>query len=658
MTLFTRLADSFQSKFFRFELARALYVRSKTIPALGLTAVVLFSFYFHTPEIGRAIQSWAVIFFAFYLFMYVYFFRAEAEPKPDNYVAWTWAYLGTCYAAAAMWGGFALIVLPTVGHADQVTLVMIMFAIIAVPVPTLSHCLPLVLGYSIIIVVCTGAGFILHHPGWDKHSVFMSILLLTCVLYFIEQAIVSMRIVKSVDDKRRLKFSGVTIERLRHDKFHDSVTDLLNRDGMARYIKRGGDELSCFILYALKVRDVDTLYSSHSKSTVDELIRYISLRIQASGFDRKVVAHLGLGEFLVLVPGESSERTVTLAGDLLGLFDAPISTFLGPMNFDVLIGCTAFPDDTGDKAHSITYALAALKEAEKHSGSRLERYNEDMALKLNRRAFIRSQIPSAISNNEFAVHVQPKVNIQTNTVESAEVLVRWFSPTMGAISPADFIPIAESTSDIIPLGRWVLEETARLLDDPGLPATFSLAVNVSVKQLADPHFVPLVQEIAGKLQSSGRTLELEITESMLVTDEIEVNQALQKLSALGVKIALDDFGTGYSSLSYLANIHANTLKLDKSFIDPIPGNDRHSSFVATVISMAHSLDMPVVAEGVETADQVQWLVRNGCDTVQGYFFSKPLPTAELFDWLDDNVCKETNDFRHMSAVDVQGSIVE
>ena len=643
MKLLRQYKNKVQKRFFRLELSRELYWRSKFIPPLGFIAVVLFSIYFYSSEISTSITTWAVVFSIIYALMYVLFFDGGAEPKEESYIYWTWSFILACCIAAAMWGIFPFIVFPSLGHSDQVALIMMLFAIISVPVPALSHCSPLVFTYSAIIVISGGSSFLIYHDGFDKHLAFMVVLLFACIMYLLEQRRVSKKILKSVDDKDLLKTSGITIKRLRHDKYHDSVTDLLNREGISTYLNRTDASLSSFIIFALKVRDVDALYSSHSKSSIDEIIRDLASRLQASGFDHKIIAHLGLGEFLILVPGVEGNMSHSLGGDLFGLFEEPVTTFLGPMNFNLLIGCSAFPDDSSDKKEVVNFALAALKEADKHSGNRLERYTEDMAMKMNRRAFIRSQLSVAIKRKEFSVHIQPKINVQKNIVESGEVLVRWYSPSMGMVSPAEFIPIAESTSDIIPLGKWVLEETARILiGSSTLPDKFSLAVNVSVKQLTDPQFVPLVQEITGQLHGTGRSLELEITETMMITDEIEVNQALERISALGVGIALDDFGTGYSSLSYLASINADTLKLDKSFIDPIPQNGRHSSFVSTVIAMAHSLDMPLVAEGVETAEQYEWLSQNLCDTVQGYFISKPLALDEFFTWLDNNVCKETN----------------
>ncbi|MBZ0333443.1 EAL domain-containing protein [Marinobacter sp. AL4B] len=645
MAFFRDYADGWATKYFRLELARELHFRAKFIPALGLSVVFLLSSYFYKPEISFPLIYWVAAFTVIYVFMQFRFFGKAAKPCSETYKSWTWGFSATCWLAGFMWGLFPSIVFPSVSYFEQLALIMMLFAVLSVPAPALSRCLPLVMGYSILLISLVAIAFLSHHDGFDRHSVFVMVVFLGSLIYLYDQWGIAKEILNSAEDKRRLKTSGITIRRLKRDRYHDSVTDLFNKVGLITYLRSSGEDYSTFIIFALKVRDVDTLYSSHSKASIDDLIRDLTGRLQGCSFDKKTIAHLGLGEFLILVPGADSENLDSVGQDFFTLFEEPFNSPLGPMSFSVAIGCAFYPEHSTSRQGVIPYALTALKAAESQAGNHLELYTDDMAIQLNRRAFVRSQLASAIKHEEFVLHIQPKLNLQSNTVDSAEALVRWESPTMGMVSPAEFIPVAESTSDIVPLGRWVLKEAARILGGTRLPSKFSLAVNVSVKQLADPRFVPDIQEIARQLQGTGRTLELEITESIMITDEAIFRKTLGKVSELGVKIALDDFGTGYSSLSYLTSLTADRLKLDKSFIDPIPENQRQASFVSTVIAMAHSLGIPIVAEGVERPEQLKWLSENQCDTIQGYFLSRPLPLSQFSDWLESNVCPETNGFK-------------
>ena len=640
----SKYTDGWSANYFRLELAEELYVRAKLIPALGLTAVFLLSIYFYKPEIALPLSTWVASFTVIYAYMYLGFFPRAFKPSRKTYITWTWRFSVTCWLAGLMWGIFPVIVFPTISHSDQLALVMMLFAVLTVPAPALSRCLPLIMIYSTVLIFLVSIAFLSYHEGFDRHLVFVVVVFVGSLVYLYDQWGIAKDILRSVDDKRRLKTSGLTIKRLRHDKYHDSVTALFNKVGLITYLRSNGEEYPTFVVFALKVRDVDTLYSSHSKAAIDDLIRDLANRLQGCSVDQKTIAHLGLGEFLILAPGTDSEHLDALGQDFFRLFEEPFISLLGPVSFSLAIGCALYPGHSTGRQGVIANALTALKAAENQSGNHLELYTEDMAVKMNRRAYVRSQLAHAIKHQEFSLHIQPKLNIQSGTVDSAEVLVRWNSPTRGMVSPAEFIPVAESTSDIVPLGRWVLNEAARILRDTSLPPKFSLAVNVSVKQLADPRFVPDIEEIVRQLSGTDRTLELEITESMMITDEARISKTLRRVSELGVKIALDDFGTGYSSLSYLTNLTADTLKLDKSFIDPIPHNQRHASFVSTVIAMAHSLEMPIVAEGVEKPEQLEWLRENQCDSIQGYFLAKPLPLLDFIDWLENNVCQETNAF--------------
>jgi len=360
----------------------------------------------------------------------------------------------------------------------------------------------------------------------------------------------------------------------------------------------------------------------------------VAKRTENPGSAALTGAHVGLGEYLILTPEQDADAEEGTIADLFQAFNHPYFSGTKQLYLTVSIGATSLCIDERDESAVISKAVSAMREASKDPGNSFARYDASMSDRFNRWMGIRSQLQHAIKSNEFTVFLQPKVEIGTGEVSSAEALIRWQSPTMGIVNPADFIPIAESTGDIMALGRWVLREAAHLVQDPRLPEAFSIAVNVSVKQFADPKLIGVPEEIAQQLKGTQRRIDLEITESALMLESVEVKMMLRDIERLGFGVALDDFGTGYSSLSYLTQLNADTVKLDKSFLDEIPVNTKHAAFVSSVILMAKTLGLKLVAEGVERKDQLDWLALNQCDTVQGYLFSRPLAFPDLLSWLE------------------------
>jgi EAL domain-containing protein (putative c-di-GMP-specific phosphodiesterase class I) len=290
-----------------------------------------------------------------------------------------------------------------------------------------------------------------------------------------------------------------------------------------------------------------------------------------------------------------------------------------------------YPQDSTESHILLRNADTAMYSAKAKGGNRYQFYTDEMNQKVNTRLTIETELRRAIKENEFEVHYQPQVNAYTGELEGAEALVRWIHPTAGMISPIEFIPVAEETGLIRDIGDWVLEQSCITFKEWNQEAelNLSVAVNVSVRQL-DDSFVLRVQEILNQTGFSKDLLELEITESLLMDNVSENVRILENINRQGVRFAMDDFGTGYSSLSYLRQFPISKLKIDRSFVNDITDDPDDEAIIRAIIAMGQTLKLKVIAEGVENHQQLVLLQSMGCDSYQGFYFSKPLPAADFY----------------------------
>jgi EAL domain-containing protein (putative c-di-GMP-specific phosphodiesterase class I) len=280
-------------------------------------------------------------------------------------------------------------------------------------------------------------------------------------------------------------------------------------------------------------------------------------------------------------------------------------------------------------------ALTRVKQQEKNN---FKFYTEEMNAMALASLQLENKLRSAIENKEFVLYYQPQVSLSENRIIGAEALIRWIPPSEAMISPMSFIPLAEETNLILPIGEWVLREACRqnkAWQDQGF-APFCVAVNLAASQFSQPGIIELVARVLDETGLAPQYLELEITESVMLRDTELVIKNLERLHGLGVKLAIDDFGTGYSSLSYLKRLPIDKLKVDQSFVRDISIDSDDAAIVAAIIAMAHSLKLSVIAEGVETETQLQYLRDKKCDEVQGYFYSKPLAADRLESYLSSS----------------------
>jgi len=425
-------------------------------------------------------------------------------------------------------------------------------------------------------------------------------------------------------------------EKLNYLAYYDVLTGLANRslflERVAQYMRSatdGGHKLAICLIDLERFKNIN---DSLGRTVGDTLLRQVAECLTNKTGDANLLARIDADHFALVFPEVSQD------GDMARLVENTIETFLqhpfllndAVFRISVKAGIALFPDDGADADSLFKNAEAALKKA-KMSGTRYLFYTQKMTAAVAGKLTLENQLRQAIDNKEFVLHYQPKVNMVSGKVTSAEALIRWNDPRTGLVPPGRFIPILEETGLIYEVGRWALHQA---IEDylrwraMGLPAV-RIAVNMSPMQLRNPDFVAEIERKIGIDPHAAEGLELEITESLIMEDVKHNIASLQAIRAMGIKISIDDFGTGFSSLSYLAKLPVDTLKIDRSFVIEMDAPEG-LALVSTIITLAHSLKLKVVAEGVENKQQFRQLLSLGCDEMQGYLFSKPVP-AEIFE---------------------------
>jgi diguanylate cyclase (GGDEF)-like protein/PAS domain S-box-containing protein len=429
-------------------------------------------------------------------------------------------------------------------------------------------------------------------------------------------------------------------EQLSHQAFHDSITGLANRalfrDRVLHAIERQERDQRPVAVLFMDLDDFKTVNDSMGHAAGDQLLREVGERIRRELRAADTAARLGGDEFAILIEdGGDGIEAVDVADRLLRTLDAPF--LIDDKEFYVRASIGIAVDDGSATEHGEAGAEALLRNADvamymaKENGKgRYQVFEHTMHETALKRLELKADLQRALDHDEFVLHFQPVIELETGHVSGVEALLRWMHPTRGLVPPLDFIPLAEETGLIVPIGRWVLHEACQRAvdlqeDHPGV----HMAVNLSARQVQRPEIVDDVREILVSTGLDPELLILEITESVMMQDmELSILR-LRDLKALGVQLAIDDFGTGYSSLNYVRRFPVDILKVDKSFIDGVSESGESSALTAAVIELAGILSLKPVAEGIERADQLERLLELHCDLGQGYFFAKPLPPDEL-----------------------------
>jgi len=344
------------------------------------------------------------------------------------------------------------------------------------------------------------------------------------------------------------------------------------------------------------------------------------------------VARFG-GDVFVLIATSigDADDAANLASRVMDVLQTPVRIETIDIHTSPSVGIAMYPDDGSSMQVLLARADAAMHSAKQHGRGNFRRYAPGMDAGTQDRVKLESELHDAVALNQFQLYYQPKVDTQTGEVRSAEALIRWVHPGRGIVSPAEFIPLAEECGLIGTIGAWVIREACRQVrawQIDGVPA-LRVSVNLSASQFRDSGLVDGIRRALDDAGLEAHFLEVELTESAVMSDPAKSTAILEHLSAMGVLVSVDDFGTGYSSMSYLRRFPIDKLKIDRVFIDEIASRAEDASIVRAIVSLAHSLHLKVVAEGVETPAQLEFLRTAGCDEYQGYHFSRPLPAVEF-----------------------------
>jgi diguanylate cyclase (GGDEF)-like protein/PAS domain S-box-containing protein len=417
--------------------------------------------------------------------------------------------------------------------------------------------------------------------------------------------------------------------------YHDALTGLANRRLFDDRVNRAfaetkvdeGEKLSLMFLDLDRFKYVN---DSLGHSIGDRLLVYVSEKLKKSLGDGVFFSRQGGDEFTILLEHTTKEKAEVVARNILKTLEEPFSIDGTDIFITTSIGMSFYPDD-GEKVDILlSKADVAMYQAKKQGRNNFQMYDVLLDRKAFERLQVENELRKALERSEFTLHYQPIVNLCRNEIKGAEALIRWQSDRVGHVSPDQFIPIAEETGLIIPIGEWVLKTALLQLKEwhrNGMDG-LTVSVNLSIRQFYQPDLIPMIKETLDLAGVEPRFLTIEITESMTMDVE-KASVILHELKELGVNISIDDFGTGYSSLSYLKRFPIDHLKIDRSFVKDIADNKSDENIATTIILMAHNLGLSVIAEGVETVNQLGVLKQHRCNEAQGYHFSKPVPGEEF-----------------------------
>jgi diguanylate cyclase (GGDEF)-like protein len=423
---------------------------------------------------------------------------------------------------------------------------------------------------------------------------------------------------------------------LHYQAHHDALTGLPNRilfqDRLEQAIEKAKRNNSKIALLFIDLDHFKEINDSLGHDIGDDILKIVTTRLKAAKRDEDTLARLGGDEFTIILEDLHQGQDASLISNkILESLAQSININNNILYVSSSIGISIYPDD-GDSAQSLLkFADSAMYKAKDEGRNNFQYYNSTLTELAFERVVMESNLRAALENEEFVVYYQAQVNGVTNTIIGMEALVRWQHPIMGLVSPSKFIPLAESTGLIIELDRYVMKtamaQTSQWYKEGLNPGV--LAMNLAMKQLQTKDFILILKQLIKETNCKSEWLELEVAEGQIMTHPEKAILILQKISDLGIELAVDDFGTGYSSLAYLKRLPIDKLKIDQAFIRELPEDEEDVGITKAVIALAKSLHLKVIAEGVETKAQRDFLVENGCENIQGYFYSKPIPADEF-----------------------------
>ncbi|WP_214731966.1 EAL domain-containing protein [Exiguobacterium sp. s195] len=418
---------------------------------------------------------------------------------------------------------------------------------------------------------------------------------------------------------------------IEHMAFHDALTDLPNRHKLDALLKECISQersVACLYIDVNRWRFLSDILGHHG---ADELIIQVADRLKHTIHPDDVLTRIGPSEFVILLFAQRSSLAHQKAEKCIKAISSSFDVDGTTLELTMSAGISHFPKDSASSEELIQFSRLAADESRQDGENNIKLFEESSRPQLLRNIEIEKALVTALSKNELTLVYQPKIDLKRNRLEGVEALLRWQHPQIGKVAPSDFIPIAENTGLIHSIGHWVIREGCRTWvrwQRTGV-RPFTLSLNVSPLQFAREDFVDTLQSILLETGMDPMYLELEVTESSMLSYEASTREKLTQLHQLGILISLDDFGTGYSSFSQLRELPVQVLKIDRSFIENLFTDRNQEAIVRSMIQLGHNLGMKVLMEGVETSAQLEWLLKESCDFVQGYYFSRPLAETDV-----------------------------
>jgi diguanylate cyclase (GGDEF)-like protein/PAS domain S-box-containing protein len=418
--------------------------------------------------------------------------------------------------------------------------------------------------------------------------------------------------------------------------YYDTLTRLPNRNQFRNHLNAilHQQENKMHAVLFLDLDRFKIINDTKGHTVGDIILQKVAGRLEEAVQNDGLVSRQGGDEFIIVLEDINKENASQVAKRILNEFSLPFEVNSEEFYVTPSIGISIFPTDGRDEETLIKNADTAMYQAKDRGKNNYQFYSNNLDGISTWKMKLENWLRRAMEQNQMTLHYQPQLDLRTGKVVGVEALIRWNHPEYGYIAPSEFIPLAEETGLIVPLGKWIIQEACnqrKVWKDTGFE-DFPIAVNVSVRQFQDEHFIQFISDILEEVGLEANYLELEITESLMQNlDNSTI--LLNKLKSLGILLSVDDFGTGYSSLSYLKHLPIDKIKIDKSFVDDIINHSNHGMMVKTIIDMGMNLKFTVIAEGIETEEQVKFLTKNSCQIGQGYYYSKPLAAEKLEEFL-------------------------
>ena len=469
------------------------------------------------------------------------------------------------------------------------------------------------------------------------------------VLFYILLLIVVYYLLKTLHMKEKLYTKKLEIavskkthelkeqkEILHHQAHHDVLTGLPNRilfnDRLEHGIELSKRHKMKLALFFIDLDHFKEINDSLGHQMGDKVLIAVTKRLQEKIRKEDTLSRLGGDEFTIIVEDLNNTQDVSLlAQKILQILTQPIYIDGHTLYVSCSIGISLYPQDNTNYHNLIKYADAAMYKAKDEGRNNFQFYSSEMTALAFERVRMETGLRQALNNDEFILYYQPQIDANNEKLVGMEALIRWQHPTMGLITPDKFISLAEETGLIVEIDRWVMKTAMRQISkwykegyNPGV-----LALNLSLRELKNNNFIDILNECFDINNFKPEWLELEITESQMMEDPEKAILKLNKISSMGIELAVDDFGTGYSSLAYLKRLPLNKIKIDQSFVSDIPNNREDTSIIKAIIALANSLNLKLIAEGVETYAQKEFLRKNGCHNIQGFYYSKPIPADKI-----------------------------